>query len=210
MEIKSPSKYIIQYTRIMIPPHMMNSDIEDNMFIVLQQKVENKCNRFGFVSKVFNIDKYIEDIIAPENFSGGAIYKISYHCNIIVPIENTIIIANIKAINSELVIAVYGPIIIFVPKANIDTNIWDVSNEFTDRKNKTILKQNDTVKIQLEKVKINQGDIQIKCIGRLLERPTEEEQQEYTDNEKLNNNEHTNAHTNVHTNELNKESNFII
>ena len=36
MELTSPTKTILQYTRIQIPPHMMNSDIEDNMNIVLQ------------------------------------------------------------------------------------------------------------------------------------------------------------------------------
>jgi DNA-directed RNA polymerase subunit E'/Rpb7 len=153
----------------------MNSDIEDNMMIVLQQKVEGKCNRFGFVEKVHNIEEYIEDIILPENFSGCATYKISYLTTIIIPIENTTIIGHIKAMNPELVIAVSGPIIIFIPKANIDTNIWDVSNDFTDKKAGTVLKQNDSVKVHLDKVKINQGDIQIKCIGRLLERVSDEE-----------------------------------
>lgn len=175
MEIVSPSKNISQYTRIQIPPHMMNSDIEDNMMIVLQQKVEGKCNRYGFVDKVHNIEEYIEDIILPENFSGCATYKISYLTTIIIPIENTIIIGNIKAMNPELVIAVSGPIIIFIPKANIDTNIWDVSNDFTDKKTGMVLKQNDSVKVHLDKVKINQGDIQIKCIGRLLERISDDE-----------------------------------
>ena len=178
MELISPSKNIIQYTRIQIPPHMMNSDIEDNMMIVLQQKVEGKCNRFGFVEKVHNIEEYIEDIILPENFSGCATYKISYLTSIIIPIENTIIIGNIKAMNPELVIAVSGPIIIFIPKANIDTNIWDVSNDFTDKKNGDVLKQNDSVKVHLDKVKINQGDIQIKCIGRLLEKVSDKEVEE--------------------------------
>ena len=51
MELISPSKNIIQYCRIQIPAHMMNSDIEDNMTIVLQQKVESKCN---ILLSVFN------------------------------------------------------------------------------------------------------------------------------------------------------------
>jgi DNA-directed RNA polymerase subunit E'/Rpb7 len=126
MEIISPSKNIIQYTRIQIPPHMLNSDIEDNMMIVLQQKVEGKCNRYGFIEKVHSISEYTEDIIMPENFSGSATYKISYHCNIIMPVENAVIIGTIKAINTELVIVVNGPIMIFIPKINIDTNIWNV------------------------------------------------------------------------------------
>ncbi len=178
-QLISPSKNIMQYARIQITPHMMNSDIEDNMYIVLQQKVEGKCNRYGFIEKVHSIEEYEEDIILPENFSGCATYKITYHCNIIIPVENTIIIGNIKAINPELVIVVNGPIIVFIPKANIDTNIWDVSNDFTEKETNIILKQNDCVKVHLDKVKINQGDIQIKCIGRLMERATDDEIKDY-------------------------------
>ena len=179
MEIISPSKNIIQHTRIQIPPHMLNSDIEDNMTIILQQKVEGKCNRYGFVEKVHMIEEYTEDIIMAENFSGCVTYKISYHCNIMIPVENAVIIGTIKAINTELVIVVNGPIIIFIPKVNIDTNIWDVSNDFTDKINKTVLKLNDSIKVHLDKVKINQGDIQIKCIGHLRERATEDEIKTY-------------------------------
>jgi hypothetical protein len=89
--------------------------------------------------------------------------------------------------NPDLVIAVNGPIIIFIPKANIDTNIWDVSNEFTDKKKGIVLKQNDSVKLHLDKVKINQGDIQIKCIGRLLEKVSDEEIKEFMGSKKESN-----------------------
>ena len=177
--ISSPSKSDIQYTRIMIPPHMMNSDIEDNMNIILQQKVEGKCNRNGYIEKVHVIKEYIEEIILPENLSGHAPYNISYYCTIIIPEENTIIIGSVKALNPDLVMVVNGPIIVFIPKANIDSNIWDVSNDFFDKQNKTQLKQNEYVKVHLEKVKINQKDVQIKCIGRLMDRATEEEVNEF-------------------------------
>ncbi len=175
IEISTPIKSKQQYTRIMIPPHMMNSDIEDNMMIVLQQKVENKCNRYGYVQKVHYIEKYEEGLILPENFSGSAPYNVTYMSDIVIPIENTVIVGTVKALNPELAIIVNGPIIVFIPKANIDTNIWDVSNEFTDKKYRTILKQDDYVKVHLDKVKINQGDVQIKCIGKLMGRANEEE-----------------------------------
>lgn len=174
-ELTTPVKSIIQHTRVMAPPHMMNSDIDDNLLILLQQKVEGKCNRYGFVEKVHSIKEYVEDIMTPENLSGSAPYLISYHCNIMIPTENTTIIGMVKALNPELAIVVNGPIIVFIPKANIDTNIWDISSDFTDRKNKTLLKQNDYVKIHLDKVKINQGDVQIKCIGKLLNRASDDE-----------------------------------
>ena len=186
IEISTPIKSKQQYTRIMIPPHMMNSDIEDNIMIVLQQKVEGKCNKYGFIEKVHNIEEYKENIIMPENFSGCVTYSVSYLCNIIIPIENTFIIGNVKNITPELVVVMNGPIIIFIPKANIDSNIWDVSNEFLDRANKTLLKLTDCVRIHLKKVKINQGDLQIKCIGVLMERATEDEIKDLFDKKESN------------------------
>ena len=178
-EIISPYRNIHQYTKIQIQPHMMNSDIENNMDIVLQKKVEGKCNKYGFIDKVHQIDSYEENIMIPENLSGSASYNVTYHCRICIPIENTIIIGIIKAVNPELIIVSNGPIIIFIPKTNIDSNMWNISNEFTHKKNKTTLKSNDYVKILIEKTKINQSDVQIKCIGKLLEYASEDEISKY-------------------------------
>jgi DNA-directed RNA polymerase subunit E'/Rpb7 len=174
-EIVSPYRNMLQYTKIQILPHMMNSDIENNMEIVLQKKVEGKCNRYGFIDKVHQIEQYEENIMTPENLSGAASYNITYHCKICIPVENTIIVGTIKAVNPELIIVSNGPIIIFIPKTNIDSNMWNISNEFTHKKKNTILKLNDYVKILIDKTKINQNDVQIKSIGKLLEYATEEE-----------------------------------
>lgn len=178
-EIISPYHNMLQYTKIQILPHMMNSDIESNMEIVLQKKIEGKCNRYGFIDKVHQIEQYEENIMTPENLSGAASYNITYHCKICIPIENTIIVGTIKAVNPELIIVLNGPIIIFIPKTNIDSTTWNISNEFTHKKNNTILKLNDYVKILIDKTKINNNDIQIKCIGKLLEYASEEDVNKY-------------------------------
>ena len=167
-EITLPYRNIIQYTRIQILPHMMNSDIESNMDIVLQKKVEGKCNRYGYIDKVHRIDTYEEIIMTPENLSGAANYNITYHCRICIPVENTIIIGTVKALNSEIVIVSNGPLIIFIPKTNVDSNLWEISNELINKTTKLQLKQNDFVKVLIDKTKINQSDTQIKCIGKLL------------------------------------------
>ena len=179
IEILSPYHNMNQYTRIQIPPHMMNSDIEDNMEIVLQKKVEGKCNKYGFIEKVHRIDTYEECIMKPENFSAAGIYNITYYCKICIPIENTIILGIVKAVNSELIIVSNSSIIMFIPKTNINSITWDISNEFTHIKKKTVLKSNDYVKVLIEKTKINAGDVQIKCIGRLVDYASEEEITKY-------------------------------
>jgi DNA-directed RNA polymerase subunit E'/Rpb7 len=179
INLVSPFRNLLQYTRIQILPHMMNSDIINNMEIVLQKKVEGKCNRIGFIDKVHGIELYEETIMEPEKLNGAANYNITYHCRICMPVDNTIIIGVVKAINQDLIIVTNGPIIIFIPKINIDSNIWDISNDFTNKNTKVILKINVHVKILIEKTKINQNDIQIKCIGRLLEVANEEEVSKY-------------------------------
>lgn len=166
-KLLSPYKNTIQHTTIQVLPHHMNSDILSNMELILKQKVENKCNKYGYIDKVHTIEKYHEGNLITENFIGAANYKIDYQCRMCLPIENTMIVAKIHNINSELVILSNGPIILFVPKENINTNIWSITNNITHIKKDKILKIDDYVKVIIDKIKINQNDTQIKSIGIL-------------------------------------------
>jgi DNA-directed RNA polymerase subunit E'/Rpb7 len=97
----------------------------------------------------------------PENLNGGAIYNITYHCKICIPVENTMIIGQIRVINQELIIAVNGPIMFFIPKENVDTNIWDIPEGYIHKKTSKKLIENDHVKIQVLDKRINQGFMSI-------------------------------------------------
>lgn len=177
--IVSPYKNTVQYTTIQILPYHMNSDIVSNMEMVLKQKVEKKCNRYGYIDKVYSIESYQEGYLLNENFNGAANYKVDYSCRICLPIENTIIISKIHRVNSELIMATNGPIITFIPKENINTTIWDISSNIKHKEKETELKQNDYVKIIIIKQKINQNDTQIKTIGILDDYATKEEKEKY-------------------------------
>ena len=166
-KLLSPYKNTIQHTIIQVLPQHMNSDILSNMELIVKQKVENKCNKHGYIDKVHSIDNYYEGNLITENFLGAANYKIDYQCRMCLPIENTMIVAKIHNINSELVILSNGPIIIFVPKENIDTNIWSITNNIIHIKKDRVLKTDDYVKVIIDKIKINQNDTQIKSIGVL-------------------------------------------
>jgi DNA-directed RNA polymerase subunit E'/Rpb7 len=181
--IVSPYKNVYQFTKIGLKPYMLNSDIKNNMLMVLSKKIENKCNNNGFIETVYDIVEYGDGYMIPENLSGDVIYNVNYHCKICIPIENTVIIAKVNAVNPELIIAENGPIIIFIPKININTNIWEiVNNNFINKNTKKELKQNDFVKILILKKKINQGDIKIKCIGSVIDFTTKDEINKYYGN----------------------------
>jgi DNA-directed RNA polymerase subunit E'/Rpb7 len=175
----SPYKNLVQFTKIQLQPYQLNSDIESNMELVLQQKVEKKCNKYGFVDKIYRISEYDEGYIKKENLSGSVNYNISYQCRMCLPIENTVLIGKIAAINQELVMLTNGPIVIFVPKVNIDTNIWNISSVFTTKKDNKQLEKDNLIKVLILKVKINQNDTQIKCIGTLQEPANDKEVEQY-------------------------------
>ena len=174
MNIISPYKNVEQYTRIIIEPHQMNSDIRNHMKYNLKKKVEKKCNKNGYVDEIYRITYYSDGFMIPENLSGNAIYNITYHCKLCIPIENSIIIGQIKVINQELVVAINGPIMIFIPRDNIDPLYWNNNIDNFTHKEKTNVKLNigDFVCIQIINKRINQYDTQIKTIGKLLDIPT--------------------------------------
>ena len=178
-KLVSPYRNIKQYTRISIEPHHMNSDIKNNMKIVLKKKVEKKCNRNGFIDEVYRILEYSDGIMPPENLNGGVIYNITYHCKICITVENTIILGQIRVINQELIIAVNGPIMFFIPKENIDTNNWDITDGYLNKQTKKKLQKDDFVKIQIIDKRINQNDSQIKSIGKLIDFATTEEVEKF-------------------------------
>ena len=179
MSLVSPYKDIVQYTKIKILPHHMNADIRTNMKLNLKKKVEKKCNNNGFIDEVYRIVEYDEGLLVVENLSGSVNYNIKYECRICIPVENSVIIGRVKIKNPELIMVINGPLYIFIPKDNIDTNVWNINDNFMNNKTKTKLKEGNFVKIQLVNKKINQNDYQIKCIGRLLDYASEEEVTNY-------------------------------
>ena len=199
----SPYKNIAQYTRIMLEPYQINSDISNQLKINLKKKVEKKCNKNGFVDEVYKILYYGDGIMHPENLSGNVLYDIKYHCRLCLPIENSIIIGQVKVINIELVVVINGPILTFIPRDNIDPTYWDVSNNFKNKKKEnTKLNLGDYVLVQIINKRINSGDNQIKTMGKLLDFATDEQIKEYFESSKE-------EITSVDTNEED-QSNFII
>ena len=175
MKLTTPYLKIQQNTNISLEPYYMNSDIRNNIKIVLKKKVEKKCNEYGYIDEVYRIMNYEDGQLIPENLSGNVIFNVSYHCKMCIPIENTIIIGQVKVINQEVIVCINGPIMIFITKDNIDNNIWELSDGYLHKLNKTKLTIGQYINIQILNKNINQGDNQVKTIGMLLDYSTPDE-----------------------------------
>ena len=68
---------------------------------------------------------------------------------------------------------------IFIPKENIDSTKWDISEFIINKETKKKYDVTSYIKIQIIDKRINQNDTQIKAIGVLLDIPTESEIEKY-------------------------------
>ena len=211
MNLVSPYRNLNQTTRISIEPYHMNSDIILNLKLKIKEKIEKKCNVNGYIVEVYRILEYSDGIMPPENLNGCAIYNITYHCKICIPIENTLIIGQVKVINQELIIANNGPIWIFIPKENIDSNYWEIIDGYKNKNNNNKLVTEDYVKIQITHKRNNKNDNQINTIGKLVDYATEDEIKNFFGSKINKQNDPEQSIQDVDTIENNDtESNFII
>lgn len=165
--LNKPYYDIEQTELVMLKPQQMNSDIKLNLKVNLREKIEGKCNKFGYINKIYKILEYTDGFISGENLSGGAIYKVNYHCRIFSPLENTSIIGEIILINPDLIIVINGPIKIFIPRELINQTVFDINRNFMLKNNNSPLQLNQKVIVTIKDKKINPGDKYIKCIGYL-------------------------------------------
>jgi DNA-directed RNA polymerase subunit E'/Rpb7 len=169
----------IQKACIDLEAFHLNNEILINMINILKKDQEKKCNKNGYIDKIYKIISYSDGKLLPENLNGGVRYIVEYSCKICIPIENTILIAQVKSISQEVIICITGPIIIFVPKEKVDVNIWDIHDNYMNNKSKTRLVNTNLVKILITDKRINNNDHEIKAIGQLLNFPTQKEIDDY-------------------------------
>jgi hypothetical protein len=149
-------------------------------------------------------------MMPPENLDSCAIYNITYLCKMCIPVENTLIIGQIKVKNPEISFAANGPIMIIIPKENVDTNIWDITDGYKNKKDNRKLAINDFVKIQILQKRNNQNDTIIKAIGKLIDFATPDEVTQFFGSKINKTNEPGMLNDTDTQDNIDTESNFII
>ena len=140
-DIVSPYFNFELYTTLLLSPNQMNNNLYINLKKNLKAKVENKCNKIGYILNIYNILSYDEGILEPEDFTGSAKYNIKYSARLCCPIENTFIICKIENMNKLLIKAKNGPILIIINNNNINTDNFKKDNE------QNIIHKNNTLKV---------------------------------------------------------------
>jgi hypothetical protein len=222
-----PCKDEVLYTKVILHPHQMNNDIYINLKKNLVDKVQGKCTKYGYITKVYKIIEYVDGIIEPESFTGVAIYNVKYLANVCVALKDTIIVAKITSYipNASFAVADFGPtplaqdpsiisksvnaspiikIIFTKNEKDLNTEIFKLGNDrsIIHKESNKKLALGDYIKIQLKSIKLYQYDTIIKCMGHLNDIVTEDEMNKFAYKDENNKLEVSNSNaTNVEFNE---------
>lgn len=177
----NPYKITELYTKVSLMPNQLNNDLYINLKQNLIRNEMNKCNEYGYVSKIFKINKHNDGVIYPENLSGAVIYEISYSAEICMPIENKQIICQVDKINKKIITTRNGPILVVIKIEDINQNEFFMNNldNLIHKKTKQIIVSGDYVKITINRMKFNKGDTDIYVLGYLFDIANDKEINEY-------------------------------
>ena len=180
-EITSPYFDTELYSRILIHPQQINNDIYINLKNNLKKKVEKKCNKYGFITKVYKIVDYSDGEIIPENFDSSHVFNIKFSCRVCLPVINNLIICKVDLLNKALIKASNGPIVCIVGINYINENNFELNNKgdiVSLNKNK-ILSTNDYIVVKIRGTNFFPGDERILILGGLEDIASDNEIKDY-------------------------------
>jgi DNA-directed RNA polymerase subunit E'/Rpb7 len=177
-ELVNPYKNTIFYTRVRLLPVQMNNELYINLKNNLIKKVEKRCNKYGYINKVFKILTYSDGLINPEDFSGSAVFNIKYSGNACIPIENSKIVVRIEKMNNMAILAKNGPIKVVLKYDKISTKFSVVQGVImykNDNGINTPIKAGDYLTVTILAKRFFNKDTFISVYGYIDDIPTEAE-----------------------------------
>ena len=176
-EISTPYLDSELYSRILIRPQQINNDIYINLKNNLKKKVEKKCNKYGFITKIYKILDFSEGEVVPENFDSSIVFNVKFSCRICLPVSDTNIICKVDLLNKSLIKASNGPIVCIIGINYINENNFTLNNKgdiLSVNKNE-VLKAGDYIIVKIKGTNFFPGDERIVILGGLESLPTDEE-----------------------------------
>jgi DNA-directed RNA polymerase subunit E'/Rpb7 len=148
-DISSITETIKHVDKVSIRPDQLTADILVYITKTLKDKVENRCNRIGYIIEVIKLVSVSYGIMPPENFNGSIIFEVVYLAKTCIPKENDILEAKVQL--SPHIVCSVGPLWIYA------------GNNTTGA-----IKKDDIVKVKINKVILNANDHTIKAWGTIL------------------------------------------
>lgn len=179
-EIVSPYINTVQFADVVVYPFQLNNDLYLHLKKNLKDNFLGKCNKYGYVQRIYKINSYKEGKINPSNASGSVRFQVTYECSLCNPGIGEKIVVEISSITKPFIIATNGPIkvCIPIPKNINDTNFFVDNNGFLrykDEKKSIVVKKKDFAICKIINKDLFVNNNEIVTIGILERMSTEDE-----------------------------------
>ncbi len=170
--MSSPYINTTLYTNLILNPEQFGNAVYKNLKGNLVAKLEGKCYKdYGLITKIFEIQKYENGIIQPENPTAGALYDIKFSCRLCIPLKKKQLICEVDRMNELLVGLKNGPIIVIVATNWINKNVFIIDQNrnirYKEKDEYHILKAGSLVKVTITSTTFNDMDNCISVLGEL-------------------------------------------
>lgn len=169
---------------IMLLPNQMDNKMYLHLKSNLKEKLENKCYKnYGFISKIFSIEKTTDGIIEAEDPSCSAKFNIDFKCCLCLPMIGKEIICKIDRMNKTLISAINGPIktIITTDKINKENFFLDMNRNIRIKSDSQVLVPEMYIRILVLSRTFGDCEQNILVIGYLQDIATSEQIKKYYD-----------------------------
>lgn len=187
-KLTSPYSDTELYSRILLQAKDINNDIYITLKNNLKKKVEKKCSKYGYITKVYRLLSYNDGEIPAENFDASVIFNIKYSCRLCYPTNESNIICNVDLLNKSLIKASNGPIICIISLNRINTDVFNIDNkgDIIHIDTNHLLTSNDKIVVNIKGINFFPNDERIVVLGYLNNIPTDKEINDYYNNENFN------------------------
>lgn len=172
------------FTYITLKPNQLNNNIYTNLKNNLSNRLLERCyKKYGNIRKVYEIEYNDGELIANDP-SGSVRFKVTFGCNLCIPLKRKQIICKVDRINTMMLTAKNGPIMAVVTNQRINDEkfVMDNKNNLrykTGKDTANLIKSNDYIKITILETKFLNGDKKIMAIGFLEDMATDSEKKQY-------------------------------
>lgn len=178
MELVSPYTKTILYTKVIVLPRQLNNDLYYHIKSNVKKEIEGRCNKYGYVTKVYEIKNYEEGQIQGIDFNARVVYKVTYSAEICNPIVGSVILCKLMSYNRNIIYLVNGPIQSILDTNYLNKNLFDFNkkNELVYKTTGEVLKHNETiVKIKVARTTFYTHDQTIIILGNIIDIANEDE-----------------------------------
>ena len=179
--LMTPNINTTLYTRIALDALLLNNDLYPNLKFQLKKNVLGKCNQYGYVKHINQIDDYNDNEIDCESRQGSVVFNVTYNAQICIPTNGMIIVAKLDKYNKVILSLLHGPIIIIVKSQDYNKTNFLIDNNDTHvvKETNELITNQKFFKIVIRGHRFSPGDTSIKALGFLENIATDQEVQDY-------------------------------